>query len=370
MERSRAGVDDITGPRVQFDGGGDFHADLRSRIRVHLAEPGRIRRGERTILLKTAVVVAWAVVSWVLLVFAATTWWQAGLLSISLGLALAGIGFNVTHDANHGSFSRRRWLNRTMRWSLDLMGASSYVWRTKHNVVHHTYTNVSGVDHDIDGMPFARFAPDQPRRWFHRSQHVYMWALYGLFAISWHTTADFGHLRKGEIGGAPLRWPRGLEAAGFWGGKALFVGWAVVVPALFHPLWQVAIVFAIVSVVLAFVLAVTFQLAHCLEEAEFTTPDEMTATGRADWARHQIETTVDFAPRNHLLAWYLGGLNFQVEHHLFSRVCHVHYPGMAPIVQEVCEKHGVRYRSHRTTFSAVGSHARWLRRMGAATSPA
>ena len=209
--------------------------------------------------------------------FAATTWWQAGLLSISLGLALAGIGFNVTHDANHGSFSRRRWLNRTMRWSLDLMGASSYVWRTKHNVVHHTYTNVSGVDHDIDGMPFARFAPDQPRRWFHRSQHVYMWALYGLFAISWHTTADFGHLRKGEIGGATLRWPRGLEAVGFWGGKALFVGWAVVVPALFHPLWQVAIVFAIVSVVLAFVLAVTFQLAHCLEEAEFTTPDEMTA---------------------------------------------------------------------------------------------
>jgi linoleoyl-CoA desaturase len=355
---------------VQFDGGGAFHAELRERVRAHLAEPGRIARGERLMILKTVAVTIWSVASWALLVFAASTWWQAGLLAVSLGLALAGVGFNVTHDANHGSFSRRPWLNRTMRWSLDLMGASSYVWRIKHNVVHHTYTNVSGIDDDIDAMPFARLAPDQPRKPFHRLQHIYLWPLYGLFAVNWHTTGDFVHLTRGSIGGALIRWPRGREFVGFWLAKAVFVAWAVVIPALVHPIWQVAVGFAIVSVVLAFTLAVTFQLAHCLEEAEFSTPEAMSAVGRAEWARHQVETTVDFAPRNHLLTWYLGGLNFQVEHHLFSRVCHVHYPGMAPIVRDVCARHGIAYRSHGSTFSALGSHARWLRRMGAAPAPA
>jgi linoleoyl-CoA desaturase len=314
--------------------------------------------------------VAWAIASWAALLWVAASWWQAVLLAVSLGLALAGIGFNITHDANHGSYSPHRRLNRALAWTMDLIGASSYVWRTKHNTAHHTFTNISGADSDIDSMPFARFAPDQPRRPYHRFQHVYMWLLYGLFAIKWHTVGDFGYLGRGKIGETPIRWPRGGELVGFVAGKVFFVGWTLVIPLMLHPVWVVALFYAVASFVLAFILAVTFQLAHCLEEAEFSSIEEMAAAGSSEWARHQVETTVDFAPRNRLLAWYLGGLNFQIEHHLFSRVCHTHYPAMARIVSDVCDRHGVRHQSHPGLRSALVSHTRWLREMGAKPSAA
>lgn len=356
--------------KIDFSGGGAFYADLKREVRALLDEPGRARRAQRRIYAKSAVMLLWAAGSWAGLLFLAENWWQAGALAISLGLALAGIGFNITHDANHGSYSPNRRVNRAAQWSMDLIGASSYVWRTKHNTAHHTFTNISGADSDIDSMPFARFAPDQPRRRYHRLQHWYMWALYGLFAIKWHTVGDFGYLRAGRIGETPLRWPRGGELAGFWLGKASFVSWALVIPLMVQSAWWVLLVFGVVSFVLAFTLAVTFQLAHCLEEAEFSSIEEMAEGGSSEWARHQLATTVDFAPRNRLLAWYLGGLNFQVEHHLFSRVPHTHYPAMARVVGEVCARHGVRHQVHERLWSALASHARWLRRMGAAPAPA
>jgi len=282
---------------------------------------------------------------------------------------MAGLGFSVTHDANHGSYSPHKRLNRAMCFSLDFIGASSYVWRTRHNVVHHTYTNIAGADSDIDGMPLTRFAPEQPLRALHRFQHFYAWLLYGLLAINWHTIGDVAFLWRGKIAETSLRRPRGVELAELLLGKAVFLSWSIAVPLLFHPLWQVAAVFGIVSFVLAFTLAVIFQLAHCLEEAEFPSSAAMSAGARTEWARHQVETTVDFAPRSRLLMWYLGGLNFQIEHHLFPRVCHIHYPALAPIVREVCAEHGIRYQVHPTLWSALASHTRWLRRMGNAEPP-
>ena len=357
----------MTAARIDFDGGGAFYADLKERVRAQLSEPGRDRRAHRRIYVKSATMFVWAIASWALLVFAAATWWQTAALCASLGLALAGIGFSVTHDANHGSFSPNRRVNTTMRWSLDLIGASSYVWRVKHNVVHHTYTNIAGADTDIEQLPLARLAPDQKRRWFHRYQHVYIWPLYGLFSVKWHTVGDLGLLCMGRVGPTPLRWPRGRELVGLIGGKALFLSWSIVIPLLLHPAWQVAVMFLATSFVLAFTVAMIFQLAHCLEEAEFSSVDAMGEAGRTEWARHQVESTVNFAPRNRFLAWYLGGLNFQIEHHLFSRVCHVHDPALASVVRETCAAHGVRYQSHTTLWSAIASHARWLKRMGATT---
>jgi linoleoyl-CoA desaturase len=249
----------------------------------------------------------------------------------------------VTHDANHGSYSPHRRLERIMRWSLDLIGGSSYVWRVKHNVVHHTFTNISGADGDIEQLPFMRLAPDQRRRWFHRHQHFYVWPLYGAFAVKWQLLGDLQQLRMGQVEGTPLPWPRGRELLGFWLGKLVFVGWAIGVPLLVRPAWQVGVGFALASFVMAFVLAVTFQLAHCVEEADFSSVEEIGQSGRTEWARHQVATTVNFAPRSRALSWYLGGLNYQIEHHLFPSIARPHLRKIQPLVAAYCAAEGVPY---------------------------
>lgn len=350
-------------PRVAFDGGGALYTELKASVREYLGRPGVERRALRALHVKSISIALWAIASWVLLVFFATNWWQALVLAVSLGLAVAGLGFCVAHDANHGAFSTRPWVTKLVQWSLDVIGGSSYVWRIKHNVVHHTYTNVAGIDADIEVMPLARFAPEQELRSYHRWQHLYMWPLYGLVTLQWQIAGDFRYLAKGDIGGTPVPWPKGKALAGFWLGKVAFVSWALVIPMLFHPWWAVILLFLLGSLVLAETLAITFQLAHCLEEAAFPSRADLTGDERSEWARHQVETTVDFAPGNRFLTWYMGGLNYQIEHHLFSRICHVHYPAIAPIVADVCRRHGVKYESHRTLAGALGSHQRWLRRM-------
>jgi linoleoyl-CoA desaturase len=314
--------------------------------------------------LKSALIMLWAVGSYLALLVWADRVWEVVPLAVSLGLALAGVAFSIGHDANHGAYPGGRRAGRILGVSLDLMGASSYVWRAKHNHAHHSFTNVVGADTDIDQLPLARFAPDQSRRGFHRFQHVYMWLLYGLYALKHHLVGDIQEVVTGSLGPTRMARPRGLDLAVYCGGKVAFWGWALAVPLLLHPWWAVLAVFLMSSWVLGFTLAVTFQLAHCVEEADFASVEGLRAEPRREWAVHQVESTVDFATANPLLGWYLGGLNFQIEHHLLPRVCHVHYRRLAPVVQAVCAEHGVRHTAQPTLLGALGSHGRWLRRMG------
>lgn len=350
-----------------FQGGGAFQRELRTRVDAELS-PELRRRGARQMAAKTVVIMGWAIGSYLGLVLWATEPWQVVALCISLALAVAGIGFSIQHDANHGAYARSRRANRALGLSLDLMGASSYVWKAKHNHAHHSFTNVAGADTDIEQMPFARLAPDQPLHTYHRWQYLYMWPLYGFFAIRHHLFGDIREVVTGRIGIVPLpRLTRG-ELALYVGGKLAFWSWALVIPLLLHPWWAVLPAFALTSWTMGIILAVTFQLAHCVEEADFTSVDRLKAGPSRDWATHQAESTVDFATRNRLLGWYLGGLNFQIEHHLLPRVCHVHYGRLMPVVREVCARHGVRHTAQPTLRSALASHGRWLRHMG--TAPA
>ena len=187
------------GERAMFTGGGEFQRELKARVAAQLT-PARIRRGRWSATGKGAILCLWALGSWALLVFVVDSWWQAIAAGLSLSVAVAGVAFSVGHDANHGAFlPSTRW-NRVLGYSFDLIGASSYVWRTKHNVAHHTFTNVDGADTDIDQMPFARLAPSQPHHGYHRWQHIYMWPLYGFFAVRWHLFGDVAEVVTGKIG--------------------------------------------------------------------------------------------------------------------------------------------------------------------------
>lgn len=340
-----------------------FQKALRQRVDDYFERSGKRRRDCPQMYLKTFVILAWFAASYALLVFGPASWWLTPLATISAGMAVAAVGFNIQHDGAHHAFSDRRWVNKLAALTLDVFGGSSYIWARKHNSFHHSYTNIAGHDDDINVGFLGRLAPHQHRYGFHRLQHLYMWFLYCWLPVKWHLLDDFIDVLRGRIGEHKIARPRGADLAVLILGKTIFFSIALAVPMLFHPPLLVIAFYLMASGVTGLVLSVVFQMAHCVEEAEFPLPRE-SGHIENDWAVHQVETTVDFAPRNRLLSWYVGGLNFQVEHHLFPQICHLHYAALAPIVEQTCRDYGVRYAAHPTFRGALASHFRWLRRMG------
>ncbi len=349
---------------VKFASDDGFQKEVRRRVEEYFRHTGKRQRDCPQMYLKTAILLSCFATCYVLLVFVALTWWQSLPLAVLLGLFTAGIGFNVQHDGGHQGYSNHAWVNKLLSLTLDMTGGSSSLWHWKHGVYHHTYVNITGHDTDIELGALARLTPHQRRLPFHRWQHLYLWPLYGLMAIKWQLFDDFKDVITGRIGEHRFPRPRGIELAIFLGGKAVFFTLAFWIPMLLHPIWVVLVFYVVATVVVGMVLSIVFQLAHCVEEAEFPLPRPDTGRIENAWAVHQVETTVDFARKSRLVSWLLGGLNFQIEHHLFTRICHVNYPGISPLIEDTCREFGVRYTAHESFWKGLASHYRWLRRLG------
>ncbi len=343
-----------------------FFTEIRTSVERYFELEGKVKHGGGRILIKTVWITLWWAASWSYLVFASSTWWEALLSGTSLAFAMAAVGFNIQHDGGHRAFSGSRRVNRGFAFAMDMVGASSYLWHHKHNLMHHHHTNVDGMDEDIDAAPFLRLAPSQERKWFHRFQHFYAWPLYGFLTTKWFLFDDFKNAIVGCIGDHPIPRPKGTELFLFLLGKVIFFGWALAIPFAVHSWPMVILGYLAVSTLLGAVLSLVFQLAHCVEETTFWVPPEEGQKMESSWAAHQIATTANFAPGSKLLTWYLGGLNYQVEHHLFPHVSHIHYPNLSPLVARACENHGVEYRSVPTFGRALRSHFRFLRGLSAA----
>lgn len=341
-----------------------FQAELKRRVANYFTRTGKRERDCWQMYLKTAIILAWIGLSYGFLVFWAESWWQALPLCVSLAMAMAGAAFCIQHDGGHHAYSNREWVNRLAATALDLIGASSYLWRWKHTVFHHTYSNIPGHDPDIELGSIMRLHPGQPRYRYHRWQHIYLFMLYGLMAARWHLLGDFQDVINKKTGPNPIPRPRGWDLLLFVLGKMFSLSFFLVVPMLFHDWWIVLLYYLLATGIIGVTLSVVFQLAHCVEEADFPPATGEPLRVEAAWAVHQVQTSVDFARGSRVLCWYLGGLNFQCVHHLFPRICHVHYPALAKIVEQTCQEYGVRYYAHPTFLAGVVSHYRWLREMG------
>lgn len=352
--------------RIRFDTRTPFSLALKRRVDDYFRDTGRSRGGGARMMFKSAVIFAWLFAGYAGLLALGGSWVAVVVFGLSCGLANAGLGMAVQHDGGHLAYSERRGINRLAASVLDFLGASSYVWRVKHGVIHHTYTNIEGVDDDIDAGPIARMAPSQPHHRIHRFQHLYMWPLYGFLTAKWFLFDDFSNLAKGRVGNHRIRRPRGKDLALFLGGKLVHFTWALLIPILVLGLAKGLVFYAALSVACGVTLSVVFQLAHCVEEAQFIAPtvSHGGSSQPVDFAAHQLATTVDFARGSKLLSWYVGGLNFQAVHHLFPRVSHLHYPALSKIVEQTASEFGVRYSATDRLRVALRSHYRWLRRMG------
>lgn len=341
-----------------------FFDALREKIDAYFKEQEIKPTGNFKLYTKTIILVSAAVLVYSMLVFANIPVWGSILLCALMGLTFASIGFNVMHDGAHGSYSNNKTINNLMSYSLNLMGGSSFMWKVKHNHVHHSFTNIEGVDDDIDIKPWMRVNEQQKRYWFHRFQHVYSFLLYGATYFMWIWWMDFQKYFTRRIGPTPIRKMKFSEHVGFWLTKILYLALFIGLPIYFKGVAYTLIGYSIILFVTGVTIAVVFQLAHVVEDTHFPEPNQQTQKIEEEWALHQIHTTANFATNNKLVSWFMGGLNFQVEHHLFPKISHIHYPAISKLVRETCHEFNVRYIEYPTVMDAIAAHIRHLRNLG------
>ncbi len=341
-----------------------LHTELKKRVQQYFDERGIAPTGNPKLFTKAIIMVIAFITVYLHLIFMTPVWYLSILECIVLGGLVAAIGFNVMHDGSHGSFSHNKWLNRIAASSISMLGANHFMWNMKHNMIHHSFTNVDGVDDDIEVGILMRMAPTQKHYKVHKFQHLYFWVLYMLLYVFWIFFADYRKYFSQKIGSVPLKKMNWNDHVEFWSVKLYHAAVFIVLPIATVGWLYWMIGFIVMSFFAGFVLSIVFQLAHTVEHTEFPIADIDTNKLPDEFAAHQIKTTANFATRNKLVSWLVGGLNFQIEHHLFPKISHVHYPAISEIVRNVCREYQLQYIEYPTMRKAVVAHVRFLRQMG------
>ena len=346
----------------------DFTLALNKRVSAYFKNNKINRFGNSEMVIKSFVMFGLYFIPYALIISGIVSSIPLLILAvIIMALGVSGIGLSVMHDANHGAYSKKKWLNNVIGYSLNLVGANAFNWRIQHNLLHHTYTNVLDEDEDISPRGAIRMSPEAPWKKIHRYQYIYAWFLYGLMTLSWVFFKDFDRIRTYYRNGLLKKQKGnfGKELAILISTKALFVGYIFIVPLLLTSLlwWQILLGIIIMHYIAGFMLAIIFQPAHVIEGTEYPAPDENNEL-KYNWTIHQLHTTTNFGNNSKWFSWFVGGLNFQIEHHLFPNVCHVHYRGISAIVRSTSKEFGLPYKSSRTFIGALFKHYRLLKVLG------
>lgn len=357
--------------RVKFahrTDGESFSITLNQRVNAYFKEKGISKYADARMYLKSFIILTAYLVPLILMLAGVTTSIPAIVLSwMLMGVAISGIGMSVMHDANHGSYSSNKWVNKGVGYLLNLVGGSAENWKIQHNILHHTYTNIDGLDADTVTFPMLRFSPFAKRRAVHRFQHIYGWFFYGLMTVSWVFMKDFKQLVDYKNSGMTTNYDTGfgliILRVVLFKLAYLFVTLALPIYILPIPWYGTVGCFFLMHFIGGLILGMVFQAAHIMEICEFSKPNEE-GKMKDEWAIHQLRTTTDFAPNNRLVTWFVGGLNFQVVHHLFPKISHVHYPALAPIVAQTAKDFDLPYHCIPTFTEAVLGHGKMLRALG------
>lgn len=348
----------------------EFISELRAEINTYFKDHGSTRFGNSSLIIKTVFMLFLYLAPLAIMVTGLITSWPLILLAwIIMGIAVAGIGMGVMHDANHGSYSHKPQVNKWMSKTLYLLGGFPVNWKYQHNTMHHGFTNIDGHDEDIAPVGILRFSPHRPLRKIHKYQHWYAWFFYGLMTFSWVTFKDFKQLTGYKREKARLNTKKSYNQllVNLTISKVMYYLVFLAIPMVFIPVpWYLTLGgFLLMHFVAGLILGAVFQAAHVVPTSEYPLPDNE-GNIENNWAIHQLLTTSDFAPKSRLLSWYVGGLNFQVEHHLFPNISHVHYKKLSPLVQRAAQKHDLPYYVEKNFTQAIRSHTKMLYKLGRA----
>lgn len=343
-----------------------FYQILKKRVDAYFIENNLSKHANSEMVTKTFIMLSAYLVPFALLMAYQPPFAFSLLIWTFMGLSVAGIGMSVMHDANHGAYSDDKRINTLVGSTLNLLGGSVFNWKLQHNIMHHTYTNITHMDDDIQDRLVLKFSPHTPLKKYHKFQWIYAFAFYGLLTLYWAVAKDFIQLAQFTRNGVNPHSKKETTIIYFKiaGIKLFYFGLMIGLPIVMGiPAGQVVLGFLVMHFFAGLILTTVFQLAHTLEHTAHPMPDE-NGIIHDDWAIHQLKTTVNFAPNNKFLSWYVGGLNYQVEHHLFQKISHVHYPAIAPIVQQTAAEFGVPYLVNDTLAKAIQSHVQYLKELG------
>lgn len=346
----------------------DFVRTLRQRVDAYFEQASTERTANWRMVLKTVALLGLYLIPYALVVTGmVSNPWALFLLWVLMAFGMAGIGMSIMHDANHGAYSKNPEMNKWIGYLINIVGGSAFVWKIQHNILHHSYTNIDGHDGDIDTGGILRLSPETKPRFIHRFQFIYAWFLYGLMTLNWATFKDFKQFIEFKVRGLAAK-GKGVFAWQFTrmtAAKLAYYTFMLVLPFIFSPVawWVTLLFFLAMHFIAGVILSSIFQSAHVMPEVEYPKPDE---AGKMDtnWFVHQLRTTCNFSPRSRVFSWFVGGLNYQIEHHLFPTVSHVHYRNLSAIVQRTAKEYGLPYYVYGNFFSAIWNHARMLYRMG------
>ncbi len=341
-----------------------FFNSVKSAVDQYFFVNNLKKTGDRRLYIKTILSFPLAVSLYLFLLFGHYSPAAGVVLSISFGFTLSVIAMNVMHDACHGSFSEKKWINTLMGLTMNALGSNAFLWKIKHNILHHTYTNIDGIDNDIAIWPLLRQSPVQKWKPAHRYQFLYMFPLYGLSTLAWMFIDDFAKYFTRKISSTAIKKISLKEHILFWISKAFCILVYLIIPSSILG-WQNCLTgFLIVHLTMGLCLTTVFQLAHLVSNTHFEAVENNKKQIEAEWAVHEVITTSNFAMDNKIISWLFGGLNFQIEHHLFPRISHVHYPAISSIVKKECSRHQLPYNYYPTLNKAFISHIRFMKELG------
>ncbi len=342
-----------------------FFQSLKTSVDAYFNDNNIKRTGDWRLFSKTFILVGGAIAIYLVLLMVQMTALPALLLTATLGYTMACIGFAVMHDANHGSYSTNTKLNDFVGLSINMLGASSYFWKQKHNIIHHTYTNVDGVDDDIAKSPIIRQCESQKWVPAHKIQYLYLTPIYALSTIFWVFIMDPKKYFSKKIYTTEAWKMSTKNHIIFWATKIYYVAVFIILPISVWGFWGWLAGYFLMNATLGITLSFVFQLAHVVENTEFEhVPLDESKHIDTAWAEFQIKTTANFAMDNKIISWFVGGLNFQIEHHLFPKVSHIHYPALSKIVMAKCKEFNLPYNYYPTLAQAVASHFRVMKALG------
>lgn len=344
-----------------------FFRTLNKRVNTYFKENNIERTGNWRLYTKAIIMFCIFLVPLILILTVSMPHWVLLLLTVVIGIGMAGVGMNVMHDSNHESFSSKKWVNKIMGSSIYILAGNVYNWKVQHNVLHHTFTNIQGHDEDIDAGRIIRFSRHAKWLPIHKFQKYYSIFLYGLLTINWAITTDFKQMHSylkrklsyGEFPNPATEWTVLIIT------KIIYYLLWLVLPLLVLDIawWKVLIGFFVMHYTAGMILSMIFQLAHVVPATEMPVPD---TEGNLEhtWAIHQLYTTANFAPTNKFISWYTGGLNHQVEHHIFPHISHIHYGKIAQIVKETAQEFNLPYNEYTTFSKAIKEHFNQLKALG------